>query len=220
MVEFKDEIQSLDNELRLLHRRWELVDQLFVESGHAALLNAIAPWSWRLIQDALWAMVVLGLQRLLDPAKTGGKKNLTLRTLLNSAVQQDIPEETLRKLKLLEQDARNLSNGLKMSRNTWIAHADYDFAMSPDWQYGGTPADVRATLEAIDRFMHTLRGARKDCTWYHTEAKHNCDADALLVALAAALPSFERSPNKRPFPATQDAKDLELIADCISIDRE
>ena len=73
---------ALYDEVTWLHAKWKQYRILFAESPERIeLLNGIAGFFFRVIQDVLWEDVVLHIARLTDPSRSFGKDNLTLLRL-------------------------------------------------------------------------------------------------------------------------------------------
>lgn len=73
---------ALYEEVVWLHAKWLEYRKLYAESPRRVdLLNAMAPFFFRVIQNVLWDDVLLHIARLTDPPKSAGKDNLTLLRL-------------------------------------------------------------------------------------------------------------------------------------------
>ena len=72
---------ALCNEVTWVHAKWMQFRILFADSPERIdLLNQVAGFFFRMIQDVLWEDVILHLARLTDPPQSGpGKHNLTLK---------------------------------------------------------------------------------------------------------------------------------------------
>src|SRR5687768_17578386 len=75
-------IYALRNELVWLHAKWQQYRILFGTSDKRIdLLNEMAPFVVRVIQDSLWEDVVMHLARLADRPGQGSRARFTIRRL-------------------------------------------------------------------------------------------------------------------------------------------
>jgi hypothetical protein len=116
---------ALMNACALLHWRWADFRELFGTSpARIALLNGAAQFLFGTIQEVLWENTLLQLARLTDPAKTGGRANLTLQRL-PVLVDPKIRKST----QALLQDAIRHTAFARDWRNRQIAHSDLALAL-------------------------------------------------------------------------------------------
>lgn len=107
-----------------LHIIWQQYQQLFgTDSETVQLLNRTSGLFFKIVQDELWASVLLGISRMTDPPKTGGRKNLTIQSLPEliapAALRSDV--EALCKI------AVATAAFAREHRNKRIAHQDHDY---------------------------------------------------------------------------------------------
>src|SRR5437867_12009636 len=80
---------ALYGEVTWLHAKWKQYRILFAESPERIeLLNGVAGFFFRVIQDVLWDDVLLHIVRLTDPPRSVGKDNLTLFRLAESVQER------------------------------------------------------------------------------------------------------------------------------------
>lgn len=114
----------LHRKLIELHILWQQYRQMF-GSGHETvqLLNRTSGLFFKIVQDELWDSVLLGISRMTDPPKTFGKKNLTLRSLLELIEHPGLRVE----LESLCDYATMEARFARDHRNKRIAHQDHDY---------------------------------------------------------------------------------------------
>jgi hypothetical protein len=113
----QEKLTAIDNEVVLLHFKWTYLIQLFGETKHLAVINATAPSIFSVIEEAMFADILLTLMRLVDPPKSN---NLSLRTLV-----ADISDQALRDpIALLECQVRAKTQDIKVWRDKKLAHND------------------------------------------------------------------------------------------------
>jgi hypothetical protein len=115
---------SLYNEIAWLHAKWNQYRILFAESERVKLLNGIAGFFFRVIQNVLWEDVVLHIARLTDPLKSAGKDNLTLLRL-PAALQAPVLAS---EVKILVERAQTAAKFARDWRNRYLAHRDLNLA--------------------------------------------------------------------------------------------
>src|ERR1041385_492326 len=73
----------IEDEVLELHAKWQIFKQLFGRSEQRiALLNDFAPDFFSIVHDSLLYDILLTISRLMDPAESGRRKNLTLHRLI------------------------------------------------------------------------------------------------------------------------------------------
>src|SRR5438093_12478171 len=84
MSSLNDLIETFDNLLVDLNGEWRLHKELFQDPEHYILFDKSAPMIWHMLREALIDSVFMSIARLLDPAVSSRKDNLSIsRILLN-----------------------------------------------------------------------------------------------------------------------------------------
>ena len=169
----------LSNELTSIHVRWKQYRILFGDKpSRVDLLNEAAPFFFRTVQDVLFEETLLAIARLVGPAGSRGKPNLSVMRL---------PE-------LIEdQDRRAMSANLVASavsaaafasdwRNRHIAHRDLDLSL----RQAARPLEpasrqsVEAALESLRTLMNEVERAYMQATTAYDLASVLGGAETLL----------------------------------------
>jgi hypothetical protein len=124
----KEVIEVISNNLIVTCAKWNTLIELFgADKKNLDLMNRIAPHFFVVLQDTYLDSVLLGITRLLDPAKSRDKRNLTLYTLgevLGGNATLKLKREYEEELRALN----TLAATLKLHRDKRIAHTDYGVA--------------------------------------------------------------------------------------------
>lgn len=192
---------ALYNEVTWLHAKWKQYRILFAESPERIeLLNSVAGFFFRVIQDVLWQDVVLHLARLTDPPQSMGKDNLTLLRLPGAVQQPALSRE----LAILVEEARKDAEFARQRRHRHLAHRD--LALAIDERAAPLPgvsrenmeralAAVRAVLNRIERHYW-----KSEVAFTHFLAPD--DAEALVYHLGVAVDTENRE-RQRWLPGSQ-----------------
>jgi hypothetical protein len=177
---------ALHNEVIWLHAKWQQYRILFAESpDRVDLLNGVAGFFFRVIQDVLWKDVVLHIARLTDPSQSVGKANLTL-TRLEGAVQDSTLSLEIRNLVA---QAKTDAEFARVWRNRHLAHSDLALAVDeratplPGVSREGMErvlASVRAVLNKIEEHCFSSEVAFSDLPAH-------ADAESLAYYLKIAV---------------------------------
>ena len=136
---------ALHNEVIWLHAKWQQYRILFAESpDRIELLNGVAGFFFRVIQDVLFENVVLHIARLTDPPQSVGKDNLTLLRLAETVKEPELSLE----VKNLAEQAKAAADFARVWRNRHLAHRD--LALAVDDRATPLPGISR---EKIDRAL-------------------------------------------------------------------
>lgn len=186
---------ALHRKLVELHVLWQQYRQLFgSEPETVHLLNRTAGFFFKIVQDELWDSVLLGISRMTDPPKTGGRKNLTLQTL------PDLISDLIlrRELETLCEKAKKEALFAREHRNKRIAHQDHDYlsdgAANP--LSGISRERVEAMLAALRAVLNRLNLHFCDSTTMYEEFVDESGARLLVhklkklerLALVASAP--------------------------------
>jgi hypothetical protein len=116
-------------EVYWVHDKWNEYVTLFATNDkRIELMNESAPAFFRTVQDTLWEAVLLHICRITDPAKSAGKKNLTLKRLENNLERSPIAHP-VRELVTLASDSSDFARDW---RNRTLAHKDLELSLKKD----------------------------------------------------------------------------------------
>src|SRR3990172_1790101 len=115
---------ALDNEVSWIHGKWKEFRRLYAFPKTVELLNGVAPFFFRVVQDTLWHDVLLHVARLTDPPKSMGKPNLTLLRLSDALPTGPLADEVRRMVEL----AGTKASFARDWRNRHLAHSDLHLA--------------------------------------------------------------------------------------------
>ena len=179
---------SLHREVLYLFYRWKIYRQLF-DSGadNLKLLNQSRSNVFALLQNLIMDDVFLTLCRLTDPAKSNGKKNLSLRYFLGAVgatLNDQLRKDLKRKLARLD----NLTKSVRDHRRRRIAHLDLRYAGEAEALPPVLHRDLDDSLELLNSVMRDLHVALFDASTDYKEPAiaYGCDGDYLLSVLREA----------------------------------
>lgn len=182
---------ALYEEVTSLHMKWGEFKKLYAHSPQEIdLLNQIAPFFFRVVQDIMWDDIVLHIARLADPAVSVGKSNLALRSL-----PPLIPDRCLAaKVDRLVQDALSKSEFARQLRNRRLAHRDLDLVLDRKAQSlpRGTRKQVEDALAAVGSVMNAVYSHYLKSTVAFDYFITAQDAETLLYHLKVASQVEER----------------------------
>ena len=118
------------------------------------VLNESAPAFFSYLQHVMFDSVMLDIARLLDPARTGKKKNLSL-----DALHQVVPPSIEAKIGELILTAKTRGAFCRDWRHRRLAHNDFDLLLAPKDAKPLEPATrekIRLTLEAVSDVMNAV----------------------------------------------------------------
>lgn len=135
----------LRDDLSLLHLRWELYLGLFSHPESNRLITDHGQVALQLIELSLRESITLAVTRMLDPAKTASKDNLTLYCFFDHF--NDIPQFS-KALNL----GTCLAQPLSIYRNKEVGHNDYAVATGK--------AELKAVIDKdlLESILHILDG--------------------------------------------------------------
>jgi len=118
---------AIDAELSWLHWRWKQYRILFGEKpSRIDLLNQSAPFFFRVIHDVLFEDTLLGIARLVGPARSAGNPNLTILRFSAAIAAVQIRGEVD---ELIEKAKASAAFAIDW-RNHHIAHRNLDLAQA------------------------------------------------------------------------------------------
>lgn len=150
---------ALWQEVATLHFHWKEYVELFgTDSERIKLLNRVAPHFFRMIQDGVWELSLLGLTRLTDPAASKVRKeektNLTVQ-----ALPELIDDPTLKaNVTKLVAEAVATTKFARSWRDRRIAHRDLKLALEQPTTplAAGSRADVKTALQALAAVLNEI----------------------------------------------------------------
>ena len=197
--------QGLYEEVTWLHAKWKQYRILFAESpGRIRLLNEVAGFFFRVIQDVLWEDVVLHIARLTDPPKSAGKDNLTLLRLEGALTEQALTEPALSvEVATLVERARMAAKFARDWRNRRLAHRDLSLAIENGVRPlpGISRADVENALDGIWAVLNKIEGHFFQSQVAFEEFLASDDAESLACYLELAVDRRRESLKSGCIPA-------------------
>lgn len=165
-----------------LHVVWQQYRQLFgTDNETVQLLNRTAGLFFKIVQDELWASVLLGISRMTDPPKTGGRKNLTIRSLPDLVADPELRAD----LEVLCSAAVESAAFAREHRNKRIAHQDHDYltdrASNP--LSGVSRERVERMLESLRKVLNRLDLHYRDSTVIYEQFVDESGARVLVSKL-------------------------------------
>jgi AbiU2 len=180
------QFHALWQEIALLHINWKEFVTLFgTNDKRIERLNKAAPAFFRMIQDELWSATLLHIARLLDPPRSVGKANLTVRNFT------DLVDEQLKMpLAKLIDKAVEETKFARDWRNRLIAHRDLSLALEDSSAEPIQPASKTHVDTALARLSDIINAVGNHYLYAHTAfsaaARHN-GALTLLYLLGDGL---------------------------------
>jgi hypothetical protein len=168
-------------QVALVHAKWHVTKQLYATSeARSAVLNRTAHDFFALCQHAFVSDILMSSGRLLDPAQTGKKQNLSLERLRDSVAACGVQTLTDEVTRLLA-EARQLEASAREHRNRRLAHNDLATILAS----GSNPlppvtvADIDGLLDSLGRFLNTIDGHFCENTTFFADPIQNGDGDSL-----------------------------------------
>jgi len=184
---------ALWGELTRIHFRWKLWKQLYgTGQRRVDLLNEMAQGYFYQLQFLMLDDVVLSVARLMDPARSKGDENMTLRLLLERveapAVEPAGPKAAKSELETLLEIIDKLGKPLRKHRHKRIAHADYQHhaAVVGSVLPGISIAMINDVLKALAKFMNTVQTKYEDGITAYAAVDSLSDGDSLIRSLQKA----------------------------------
>jgi hypothetical protein len=181
-----EQFSALWQDLAYLHMAWKEFVELFGKKRERVdILNKAAPGFFKLVQDELYAMVLLSIARLTDPSASmgqKGKENLTIKNFPTLIEHKDTKEL----VELLIESADMATEFARTWRNKWIAHRDLKLALEDE------PASllprvkiepVNQALESVVEVMNAVEGHYCESTTEYSFAGRLDGATSLLYVL-------------------------------------
>ena len=150
-----EQYSALWQELVWLYAVWgEYVDLYGTNVSRVELMNRAAGHFFRIVQDAVWEQILLHIARLTDPARSAGKPNLSVQSLL--AIVDDPAPKGAAEAKV--KAAIEAAAFCRDWRNRRIAHRDLDLVLKNPTQplARASLLQVRNALDRIADVLNTL----------------------------------------------------------------
>ncbi len=182
---------ALWNEVAYLFTKWSEYDELFGKKpSRVDLLNDAAPTFFYIVQDCMFKDILLHIARLLDPPKSVGKKNLSVRGFPDLISSDTLKSEIER----LIDSAIQKADFCRDWRNRRLAHKDLKLSLS-DEAVPLKPASrerVKDVLEAISSIMNAIEGHYRDTTIIFDGLNRLKGAEALLYIIDDGIKAEKR----------------------------
>jgi hypothetical protein len=179
---------SLSADVVWLHGRWIIYRQLFgTNEARVQLLNETAGTLTWILQQLLLHDVQISLSKLGDPAGSGSRTNLTLRTLLaglEAAGELEIAAKVMPLLDAFDESCEKLRH----RRNKWIAHSDLATKLISRATplSGPSREEIEAALKALRNVMNAVELHYTESQIAYEHFVMNQDGEHLILALARA----------------------------------
>lgn len=143
---------ALWQEVAWLYTKWDEYVALYgTKPSRIDLMNKSAPIFFRIVQDSLWEVTLLHIARLIDPPKSAGKENLSIKRLPLLVSDQYLIKTLEGKIHIAIQK----SEFCRDWRNRRIAHRDLKLAIEEGIN-SLKPASRKMVREAIDSIADVL----------------------------------------------------------------
>lgn len=185
IITTKEDVQAFANACVLLRSRWQHFWILFEGSDlKRELLQATAPAFFGDLNYLLIEHLVLHICRLTDNAQTMGRKNLTVKFLIEHSDFSTAPD-MLGKLKRISASINAFRQKILPARNRFISHLDLEtvrldqpLGATTDAEWNQFWLDLQDFLELM--FQHHVGPSEHFCL---NDIGMMTDADSLLTAL-------------------------------------
>jgi hypothetical protein len=150
----KEILEKIENQIRNASIRFELVLKLFGSEENLSIINKSAANVFLIFHAVLMEAVVIGLNRLCDPAKDRqGNQNLSIEALRESLQITD--HELQKKLLQLECAIKVEVKKLNPFRNKRIAHNDLDTHLE-DLHRSIDNNAINESLTLLQEYVNTI----------------------------------------------------------------
>lgn len=182
--EVAEAFAPLWHEVVWLHVTWKEQLALYEDSEVIRLLNRTADHFFYLVQRIMWRDTLLGICRLMDPAETSGKSNLSLYRLIDAVPDTELLARCRTRLQQARMNAREVFEW----RNRSLAHNDFRTKLRrhPDPLQPVRKSAIAAALAAIADTMNAIDVHYSDHTTAYDHPVLGSGADALLFYLRRA----------------------------------
>ncbi len=198
---------SLWQDVAWLHVKWDEYVQLYgTKPEQVDLLNTTARFFFKVVHEVLWSDILLGIARLVDQPKSGGKRNMTVR-LLPEAVDESISEKVI----CLTNRAVEASKFCTDWRNRRIAHRDFEVVMGESLQplEQTSRAKVSGALSSIAAVLNAVELHYRKSNIHFPAVSHPEGAQHLLYILDDGL-RMEQQRRERLSKGEYTREDLDI----------
>jgi hypothetical protein len=188
IVATQEDVQAFADSCVLLRSQWKHFQILFEGSDlKRELLQATAPTFFRDLHHLFVEHLVLHICRLTDDAETMGRKNLTVKFLIEHSNFSSAPD-TLEKLKRLSQSIDSFRDLILKARNRFISHVDLEAVRLGDPLGAASTDKWRQFWLDLQDFLDLMlrHHVEPDRHFYLNGVGNMSDADSLLTALRNA----------------------------------
>jgi hypothetical protein len=204
IVVTKEDVEAFRRSCVSLRSLWRHFDILFIGTDlKRELLQTTAPTFFGDVHGLFVEHLVLHICRLTDNAETMGRKNLTVKFLIEHSDFSSTPH-TLEKLNRISADIHAFRAIILPARNRFISHLDLEavrldapLGAASDAQWKQFWLDLQDFLDLMHR-----RHIEPDGHFYLNGVGNMSDADSLLTALI----------NAKRLHAVMDDKEIALRA--------
>jgi hypothetical protein len=150
------EVHRLRYAIEALHDEEALFRRLFSSQRTVDLLNRSARQFFFDIRQVLADSIVLRISRLLDPAKSMGRDNLTCDRLINVLKEESVPPKLVSELEMIRDEMKTLGASIRDQRNRRLGHSDLSAALFPSTLPSVAVNDVTELLRLLIRFINAI----------------------------------------------------------------
>ena len=151
----------LYNEIIFISFKFQEYRYLYIESSESktriSVMNQTASFFFKyFLRDLLWNNILLGISRIIDPPKTGKKRNITIQNLPSLIEDKDLKKQIEDKIKSIIKETEFCRDW----RNRWISHFDYDIQINKDTTeplIDATVGKVKNLLKNISNLLNLIQ---------------------------------------------------------------
>lgn len=148
-------LEAFDRHVVELNSEWMLFRDLFLNPANHPLLDDAGALAWLHLRDALMEDIVMGIGRLLEPATTCGRDNLSIARVMNLPSPAMKPsKETLEELEKVHGE---YSAVFQAWRNKRIGHNDLATSLGVSSLPGFSFSDLGQLIERLTNVCTELR---------------------------------------------------------------
>lgn len=184
----KRSFEFLELELIKLIIKWEHFEQLFLGSTlRIELLMSVSAGFFYLTRESMLNDVIISMTRFSDPIFIGGKKNITIETLL-SEVEEEGNTELFEELNEIFNNYKEAIKSVKEYRHTNFAHYGYEQNLSPKaYKLSAvTRQKIERSLQLLKEIFIIYRDKESHLATSYDNVNYSGNADNLIEHLAMA----------------------------------
>jgi AbiU2 len=203
---------ELSDDCSWLHIRWAQYVHLYGSSqSRVDLLNESAPFFFKIVEDCLWADVLINLCRLTDRPIIAGRANLTLLQLPDLMATKRLSQAVARRARR----AVTATTFARDWRNRHLVHSDLRHSLSPHSRplAKASRLRVKTALRAIVDCLNHVQLYYCDATMNYGPFGDPRDAEALLYLIRDGLgvESTRRTRLQSGVPLPDDLRPLPAV---------